>query len=113
MSRKINATFKKEEDAKRREKTHQQWFENVEKKEKEKREKKLEEERRLKAEAEEKKLKNLEAQKRMRESMKKIVDIRDANKKNGVVIINGKEYKYYDWSTSPEPSFVNKKEWVN
>lgn len=76
--------------------------------EKKERAKKAKEEREAKEKKEREKQRQLEAQ-RVREE--KEAKVRVLHKREGVAVVNGKEQKFFDWSTSPQPSFVNKNEW--
>jgi hypothetical protein len=57
------------------------------------------------------KAKKAEALKRLLENRKNVVQVRDLKQKKGTAIINGKQKSFFDWSTSPQPSFVNKIPW--
>jgi hypothetical protein len=96
---------------KKAEEKYQEWIEELKKKEQSEREKKLEEERLKRERDEQEKLKKAEALKRLQENKKNIIKIREPKEKCGTVLINGKVRSYYDWSTSPQPSFVNKIPW--
>lgn len=76
-------------------------------------EKKAEDERILKKKQEEEKLKKEENLKRMKENKKNLFQVRPNSSKKGVAIVNGKTCNFYDWSTSPAPSYVNKIPWQN
>ena len=43
--------------------------------------------------------------------MKKTFKARPIDQKKGFAFVNGKVCSFDDWSTSPEPSFVNQAEW--
>lgn len=83
--------------------------------EKERKQKQADEAKRAKEKKEEEKRKRWECIKMQAESnsekKKMLGPVRRLEEKKGVVMVNGKERKYYDWSTSPQPSFVNKDEW--
>ena len=53
----------------------------------------------------------LEKIRKEKQNSKGKMQVRSLNQKLGVVLVNGKERKYHDWSTSPHPSFFNKEEW--
>jgi hypothetical protein len=55
----------------------------------------------------------LREEKKQKEINKKnIVYVRPNTEKKGTAIINGKLHSFYDWSTSPNPSFFNKNEFL-
>ena len=41
---------------------------------------------------------------------KAILNVRPIVEKKGTAYINGKLYSFFDWSTSPDPSYINKNE---
>lgn len=82
------------------------------KKQNEKERQRIEEEKKREKEEVEK-IKKAEAEKRLKENKKELVKVRPLSKREGVAIVNGKSRNFFDWSTSPSPSFINKNEWKN
>lgn len=84
-------------------------------KEKERNEKvkKKEEEEKVRLKREQIKLKREEKNKRMAEEneKKRICKVRPINSKESTAIVNGKPHRYFDWSTSPAPTFINEQPW--
>jgi hypothetical protein len=70
--------------------------------------KKEEENKRKKQDDEEKKQR---LKKEYEEKHKKLIKVRPLGERKGQAIANGKLQLYYDWSTSPAPSFVNNEPW--
>ena len=83
----------------------------MQRREKEEKEKQIEREIHTKLKSEEEKKKKEEQQKRIKENMKKTFNPRPVDQKKGFAIVNGKLCSFDDWSTSPEPSFINQVEW--
>jgi hypothetical protein len=83
----------------------------LKRREKEVKEKQIEREMHAKLKSEEEKKKKEEQQKRLKETMKKTFKARPVDQKKGFAYVNGKLCSFDDWSTSPEPSFVNQAEW--
>ena len=47
----------------------------------------------------------------MQENKKKLFKNRPLSQKKGFAYVNGKLCSYDDWSTSPEPTFINQEAW--
>ena len=102
---------KKESEKQRAEEKYKEWLENLKRKEREEKEKKLEEERRQKWKAEEEKMRRKEQIMLKKQSEKELLKVRPLSSRKGAAFVNGKLRDFYDWSTSPDPSFVNKEAW--
>ena len=102
---------RREAEKQKAEEKYQEWLENLKKKEQADKEKKAEEERRFKWKDEQDKLKRKEQIMHMRENKKELVKVRPILTRKGKAFVNGKLCHFYDWSTSPDPSFVNKVPW--
>ncbi len=74
-------------------------------------EKQLEEARKEKLRLEREKQKRKENLKHVLEQQQKLAKVRPLASKKGKAIANGKMCTFYDWSTSPDPAFVNQNEW--
>ncbi len=101
---------------KKAETVYQNWLN----KEKERRQKQKLEELKLQKEAKkekqkekEKKLQQIIIMEQKKKELLVSFKVRNLNDRKGYGYANGgKIYQYFDWSTSPDPSFVNKKEWI-
>jgi len=91
-------------------KDFQKWLEEQEQKRLAEKAKQLEQMRIEKQKLEEEKAKKANFLKIRQENMKKI-HVRQPSQKIGYGVANGKLRAFYDWSTSPAPSFINKDEW--
>jgi hypothetical protein len=83
----------------------------LKKKEQAEKEKREAEEKKQKMRAEQEKLRRKEAILKTREAQKELVKVRPISSRRGKAIVNGKLCNFYDWSTSPDPAFVNKVPW--
>lgn len=87
------------------------WLEQVKEKERAEKEKKKQEEEKRRLQEERIRQKREEKSKKLNEENKKKHAVRPLKTKKAEAIINGKLHSYYDWSTSPVPSFVNNQPW--
>jgi len=90
----------------------QKWLTEVNEKKRLEKQKKLEAEEKKRLNVEKIKLKREEKNKQLREAnKKKAIDVRSILAKKAEAMINGKLHSYFDWSTSPAPSYVNAQPW--
>ncbi len=90
----------------------QKWLAEVNEKKRLEAQRKKEEEEKTKLNVERIKLKRAEKNKLLTETnKKKSVGVRANVAKKAEAIINGKLHSYFDWSTSPAPSYVNEQPW--
>ncbi len=87
------------------------WLAELREKERAEKEKRREEEEKKRLQQEKIKQKREEKNKLLIEENKKKHVVRPMKTKKAEAIINGKLHSYYDWSTSPAPSFVNSQPW--
>jgi hypothetical protein len=88
------------------------WLKQLKEREHNEAQRQREEQERIRLNREKIKKKREEQSKKLIElNKKKSVPIRPLTARTGVAIINGKTHDYYDWSTSPAPSFINKIPW--
>jgi hypothetical protein len=92
-------------------KDFQKWLEEQEQKRQAEKVKQLEQMRIEKQKLEKEKAKKANFLKIRQENKKEIVKVRQPNQKVGYGVANGKLRAFYDWSTPPAPSFINKEEW--
>ncbi len=102
---------RKEAEKIKAEEKYQEWLKNLKKKEQTEKEKRESEDKKQKLKAEEEKLRRKEAILKTRESQQELVKVRPISSRIGKAIVNGKLCKFYDWSTSPDPAFINKDPW--
>lgn len=102
---------KKELEKKRAEQKYQEWLERVKEKERNEKVKRDLDERRERWRQEQEKKKRKDNLKHMMKEKKEIVRVRPLSERRGEAVINGRLCSFYDWSTSPNPSFVNKEAW--
>lgn len=105
--------YTKEVEQEKAEENFNTWLKELKEKEKADKLKKQEDEEKARLNHERIKQKRKEQNERMiAESKKKnFAKPRSNTSKRASALINGKVHNYYDWSTSPAPSFMNEKEW--
>lgn len=106
----IQAEIKK----KKCEETYRKWLEEKSAREKSEKEKKAKAEREAKEKKERERQRRVDAQQNRlahEADDEKSRKVRLLRQRQGVAIVNGQERKYFDWSTSPQPSYFNKEEW--
>ena len=103
---------KKEEIKAKAEREYEEWLKNLKINEEIAKKKEEEEKEKMDKRIETVKKKREETcKKKLEENKKKNVPIRPLTQRQGQAIINGKLHSYYDWSTSPQPSWVNQTAW--
>ena len=103
--------LKKQLDKQKSEEKYQKWLMELKEKEEadKQRKKQLDEKTRLNQE----RIKQTRAERnaKLSELNKRKASARPLVARKGAAIINGKIYNYFDWSTSPAPSYCNQNEW--
>lgn len=112
----MNFQIKKEKELATKQKAEEnftKWLQELNEKERLEKQKKKDEQEKIRIEHERIKLKRQENCKRLIEENKRKNPnkIRPNSSKEATAVINGKCHSYYDWSTSPAPSYVNKVAW--
>lgn len=102
---------KKKVEKEKADENYAKWLEQVKEKERAEKEKKKQEEEKRRLQEERIRQKREEKSKKLNEENKKKHAVRPLKTKKAEAIINGKLHSYYDWSTSPVPSFVNNQPW--
>ena len=102
---------KKELDKKKADEKYEKWLTELKLNEMA-RKQKIAEQKRLREQREaQEKARRAELALKMAENKKQLIKVRKLEERKGVAIVNGKLRAYYDWSTSPDPTFLNKDTW--
>lgn len=112
-AKKKEKDYTKKVDKEKADENFQKWTTELKTKKQAEKKAQKDEEERIKSKHETIKLKRDEKSKKFAEDndKKRLIKVRANVAKEATAIINGKRHNYYDWSTSPAPSFINDKPW--
>ena len=103
--------LKKQLDKQKSEEKYQKWLMELKEKEEAEKQRKKQLEEKIRLNQERIKQTRAERNVKLSELNKGKTTSRPIVARKGAAIINGKIYNYFDWSTSPAPSYFNQNEW--